>query len=55
MAHGSQDQDVPYIAGQNAYNGLKNAGFNIVWHDYPMPHSVCPDEVKDLGTWLNAL
>jgi phospholipase/carboxylesterase len=27
-------------------------GYAVDWHAYPMEHSVCPQEIKDLETWL---
>jgi phospholipase/carboxylesterase len=26
----------------------------VEWHAYPMSHTVCPDEVSDMGAWLRA-
>jgi phospholipase/carboxylesterase len=32
---------------------LQSDGFQqIEWHDYPMEHSICADEVGDLANWL---
>jgi phospholipase/carboxylesterase len=28
-------------------------GFTIDWHAYPIPHSVSPDEIRDIGDWLS--
>jgi len=25
---------------------------DVQWHDYPMEHSVCLEEVRDLQAWL---
>lgn len=25
---------------------------DLQWHDYPMQHEVCPDEIRDVGAWL---
>ena len=52
IAHGSQDPVVPMAAGQQAYHTLKNAGFNVSWHDYRMPHSVCAQEVADISSFI---
>jgi phospholipase/carboxylesterase len=24
----------------------------VEWHEYPMPHAVCPEEIADVGAWL---
>jgi phospholipase/carboxylesterase len=52
MAHGTQDPVVPYMAGEYSAAALRRLGFSIDWHRYPMPHSMCADEVADLGDWL---
>ena len=52
IAHGSQDPVVPMAAGQQAFHTLKNAGFNVSWHDYRMPHSVCAQEVADISSFI---
>ena len=52
MAHGSQDPVVPFQAGQQSAALLRELGFEVDWHAYPMPHSVCAEEIRDLGDWL---
>lgn len=54
MAHGSQDPVVPYMAGKQSAALLRRLGFNVDWHVYAMPHSVCAEEVRDLGDWFAA-
>jgi phospholipase/carboxylesterase len=27
----------------------------VEWHEYPMPHSVCAEEVRDISTWLGVV
>lgn len=53
MAHGSQDPVVPFQAGQQSAALLRELGFSVDWHAYPMPHSVCAEEIRDLGDWLS--
>ena len=53
MAHGSQDPVVPFQAGQQGAALLRELGFEVEWHAYPMPHSVCAEEIRDLGDWLS--
>ena len=31
---------------------LAAANYAVEWHSYPMPHSVCPEEVAHIATWL---
>ena len=52
MAHGDYDPVVPMVLAQSSAKRLEQAGYPIDWHTYPMPHSVSPDEIRDLSTWL---
>ncbi len=52
MAHGTFDPMLPLQWGQLSAQKLKDAGFTIEWHDYPMAHAVCPDEIRDIREWL---
>ncbi len=52
MAHGSQDPVVPVAAGERSAALLRSFGFDVQWHTYPMPHSVCAEEIAALGDWL---
>ena len=52
IAHGTQDPVVPYAMGKNSNDLLVKSGYAVEWHEYPMQHSVCLEEVRDIGTWL---
>jgi phospholipase/carboxylesterase len=52
LAHGTHDDVVVPARGLAALDQLKALGYNVQWHDYPMPHSVCPQEIADLNAWL---
>jgi len=52
MAHGTQDPVVVPARGTASRDVLRAMGHEVAWHDYPMPHSVCPEEIEDLNTWL---
>lgn len=52
MAHGTYDGVIPFAMGQAARNLLVASGAKIEWHEYPMEHSVCPAEIRDIGRWL---
>ncbi|HEY6123574.1 MAG TPA: alpha/beta fold hydrolase [Steroidobacteraceae bacterium] len=52
MAHGTQDPVVPYPLGEDSHRLLKDAGYPVEWHAYPMPHSLCEPEVTDIRAWL---
>ena len=32
---------------------LERLGYDVRWHTYPMPHSVCAEEVADISRFLN--
>ena len=53
MAHGMQDPVVPHAAGETSAALLRELGFAVDWHRYPMPHSVCAEEIRDLGDWMS--
>ena len=52
MAHGSFDPMLPMQWGQASAEKLKETGFAVEWHDYPMAHAVCPEEIRDIREWL---
>ncbi len=52
LAHGTQDPVVPLARGVASRDALAALGYTIEWHDYPMPHSVCAEEIGDLTRWL---
>jgi phospholipase/carboxylesterase len=31
---------------------LQSLGYPVQWREYPMPHSVCPQEIADIATFL---
>ena len=54
MAHGSQDPVLPLALGLEARRMLEDAGFEVEWHEYPMPHAVCAEEIAVIARWLKA-
>jgi phospholipase/carboxylesterase len=55
MAHGTHDPVVPYAMGSGSRDLLLQAGYALEWQEYPMQHSVCLEEVADIGRWLTAV
>lgn len=53
-AHGTQDDVVSFGLGLRAKETLNARGYQLDWHTYPMPHSVCLEEIIALGKWLQA-
>ena len=52
MAHGQTDDVVSINSGALSRQRLEKSGYNVKWHEYAMPHSVCVDEIQDIRNWL---
>ncbi|TKB47103.1 alpha/beta hydrolase [Thalassotalea mangrovi] len=52
IMHGSQDPVVNPMLGTQAKSVLETLGFNPEYYTYPMPHSVCAPQVRDISNWL---
>ena len=52
MAHGTADDVVPYAMADGARTCLSTLGYQVQWHEYAMSHTVCAQEVVDIGNWL---
>ncbi len=52
MAHGSQDPVVPIARGRASRDLLASLGHPVRWHEYPMPHSVCAEEIEAIARFL---
>lgn len=52
--HGERDGVVPISAGKIANDLLNAANYNVTWKSYPMEHSVLPEQLADISTWLQA-
>ena len=52
LAHGRFDQVIPIDRATASRDALKALGYPVEWHEYSMPHSVCPEEVDDIQAWL---
>lgn len=53
MAHGDSDDVVPFARGERARDHLLALGHDVAWHGYPMDHSLCMEEVRDINAWLD--
>jgi phospholipase/carboxylesterase len=53
--HGLQDDVVVLPMGIDAKNQVQHLGCDVEWHTYPMAHSVCVEEIRDIGLWLTGL
>jgi len=52
MAHGLYDPIIPVAAARRSRELLRSLGHDVEWREYPMPHSVAPQELDDIGAWL---
>ena len=52
MAHGSDDPIIPLGRAEQSRGLLQSLGYSVEWRKYRMPHSVCPEELADIGVWL---
>lgn len=52
MAHGHADPVVPCELGKRSGESLRALGYPVQWHQYPIEHSVCIEEIRDIETWL---
>lgn len=52
LAHGRGDQVIPIVRAEQSRDLLRFLGYDVEWHEYVMPHSVCQEEVEDIGAWL---
>ena len=53
MAHGSYDPIVPLARAAQSRALLQSLGYPVQWREFPMPHSVCAEEVAEIGAWLS--
>jgi phospholipase/carboxylesterase len=52
MAHGTQDAVIALGMAGKSKAILASHGYDIEWHEYPMPHSVCLEEIRDVASWM---
>ncbi|MSQ88773.1 MAG: carboxylesterase [Betaproteobacteria bacterium] len=52
MAHGRYDNMISLQRAARSRDALLALGYAVQWQEYPMPHSVCPDEIADIAAFL---
>ena len=52
MAHGEYDDMIPLDRAARSRDALQALGYAPEWREYPMPHSVCPQEIADIAAFL---
>ena len=53
MAHGSYDDIIPLRRAEQSKDLLVKSGYAVDWRTYPMPHSVCPEEIGHISQFLS--
>ncbi|MFW2403837.1 MAG: alpha/beta hydrolase [Gammaproteobacteria bacterium] len=53
MGHGVVDDVVPINFARNSRKRLTQLGHEVEWREYPMPHSVSPDELLHIKAFLD--
>ncbi|MFP6781955.1 MAG: alpha/beta fold hydrolase [Gammaproteobacteria bacterium] len=54
VGHGIHDPMVPEKLGQRTAQTLSSAGYAVEYKSYPMAHSVCAEEIRDVSQWMQA-
>ena len=52
QAHGRFDDLIPIERAARSRDALQALDYPMEWHEYPMPHSVCAEEIADIAGWL---
>jgi len=52
MVHGTRDPLIPLARSRRSRDALQALGYGVEWHEYPMAHAVCPEEIADVAAWL---
>ncbi len=52
MTHGIHDPVISPERATTSRDQLTGLGYQVEWHDYPMEHSVCLEEIADLRAWF---
>ena len=51
-AHGLHDPMIPQAMAEQGREQIAELGYQIDWHQYPIPHSVSAEEIADVARWL---
>ena len=51
-AHGLHDPMIPQAMAEQGRAQLGELGYQVDWHQYPIPHSVSAEEIADVARWL---
>lgn len=52
VCHGTYDPMVPVQGGQAVHEALAANGRPVEWHEFPMEHQLCLEEIEVIARWL---
>ena len=55
LAHGTYDPVIPFAMASASRARLDQLSYPLEWHEYPMQHAVCAEEIADIGKWLSTV
>ena len=55
MAHGEHDPIVPIDLAIASRQHLRAGHYAVEWHQYPMAHTICDQELTDISKWLTKI
>jgi phospholipase/carboxylesterase len=55
MAHGRFDDIIPLARAATSRDLLAGMGYAVDWREYPMPHSVCMEEIGHVSAFLKGI
>ena len=53
VCHGTQDDVLDISLAVKSLEALKTLGYKPKYLTYPMAHSICPEQITDIASWLN--
>jgi phospholipase/carboxylesterase len=55
MGHGTDDPIVPIQLAEMSRDLLQKRGYRVQWQSWPMPHSVCAEELETVAAFLESI
>jgi phospholipase/carboxylesterase len=52
LAHGTRDPMVDIARGRAGRDAVAGLGNPVEWHEYPMEHSVCLEEIREVERFV---
>ena len=53
MLHGEEDRVIPIADARASRDALKASGYVVEWNEYPIEHTVSPEEVERVDDWIH--